>query len=177
MLRLTSLVPRDVASAVVRAVLDHASTLLLVVDLSATWHASEAGALHATVQQLAAYAQQGLAATDWPGDESASGAIIDVMAALYTCAGSHDIGGGDLDRLTGEADPDTAIGVVLLAAYCRMRLATSPRSGVPVCALAALAGVTREAIHRQDDLRIDRGIVSGADARRWLAARGVAGCR
>lgn len=177
MIRLTSLVPSEVAEQVVGLVLDHASSILLAVDHSATWSAQGHGGLRWTVQLLTAYAQTGLTATDWPSDASAHDAMLDVCEALYSTAGEPDFGGGDLDRLHDEADPATPIGIVLLAAHCRMTLASSPRKAVTVRELAALAGITREAVHRQDALHVEGGWVPGADARRWLAARGVAGVK
>ena len=173
--RLRDLQPDAVADEVVQLVVDHVTRLVLAVDLSATWQVQpEACQLRWTTQLLVRYAQRGLAGTDWEDHGCATDALADVCAALYSQAGvPGTFGAGPLEE---DADPETAIGVVLLAAHARVRM--SRRERVPVRELAALAGVAPDHVRllaRQGELTVEDARVRPADARRWLAARGVEG--
>jgi hypothetical protein len=129
-------------------------------------------ALRFTVQLLTGYAQSGLRMTDWPDHGCAHDAIQEVCEALYSRAGEGTFGIGDLES---EVDPDTAIGVVLLAAHARETI----EGGRPASAreLAALAGVDSKSLYRVCALRGDivDGRVKAKTARRWLMARGIGG--
>lgn len=176
--RLRELVAQEVGETVVRAVADHASSLLLSIDPTCTWSIPDkANQLRWTVQLLVGYAQHGLSATDWPDHGCASGAILDVCTALYSSASNPSFGAGVLDDLESEVTVNEPVGIVLLAAYARMMCAQ--RGGrVPVRALAALAGVDPHHVRllgRQGELEVDDGGVSTKNARRWLSARGLEG--
>lgn len=131
-----------------------------------------------TTQALTTYAQRGLPVWDWTDSGMASDGALSVMAALYTCAGRPDVGGGIVD-LEDEVEADDPIGVVLLATMARIRI----DQGTPVSLreLAVLSGLSLgrvEHLAATDEIqRSGPGRVAPDEARRWLAARGVPGYR
>lgn len=176
--RLQDLDPETVARDVCRLVSDHLASLTMRVapscDPRLPTEDDYALGLGSTVQHLTRYAQIGLCG-DWTDHGCAADACLDVFSALYTCAGSTEIGGGPID-VAEEVEDNDAIGVVLLAAHARIlldqRQALSPRL------LAPLSGVTPHQIRhliRGGELPADGVMVSAKDARRWLKARGVEG--
>lgn len=172
--RLRTLVPQDVAAEVVQLVTDHATTLLLAVDPSATWSLPSATALRWTTQLLVGYAQRGLPATDWPHHGAAADALLDVCSALYSCAGRP--GDFDLGSIDDEVDPSEPIGIVLLASSARIRI--DKRERVPVRELAAVAGVDPDHVRllaRKGELEVVEGEARAKEARQWLSGRGVEG--
>jgi hypothetical protein len=176
--RLRDLTPQSVGDDVYRLVQDHVTSLLLALDPSAVWKTSpETSTLRWDTQLLVGYAQKGLPATDWPDHGCALDALQSVCAALYSQAG--DPGTFGVGALETEADPDSAIGVVLLAAHARQRISPRyAREPVPVRELAALAGVDPGHVRllaRQGELAVEDGHVRPAEARRWLSGRGVEG--
>jgi hypothetical protein len=171
--RLRDLTPQAVADEVVRLVTDHVASLCMRLDLGAEFRVPEGGTLHFTTQLLTGYAQRGLGATDWPDHSCATDAMLDVCCALYTSAGDPDIGAGALDT---DVDASDAIGIVLLAAHARVRIAQRER--VPVRELAALASVDPQHLRllgRSGEIDIEDGTVRAAIARRWLSGRGLEG--
>jgi len=129
--------------------------------------------LGAEVQALVTYAQRGLPVWDWTDHGCAADACLSVMAALYSSAGGDDIG-GDLDE--ADVEPRDAIGVVLVAARARIRLAQ--RTPLDARELAALSGLTAQAVRhlmRAGELPAVERTVAAKDARRWLSGRGVIG--
>jgi len=160
--RLDNIDPRELATDVRRAVTDHIEQQRISLV-----------SLRSTVADLANYAQRGLGATDWDNDERCQNAIIEVAAALYSCAGDR---GGDF-ALPDDLDADDEIGVVLLAASARQSIAL----GQPVKSkeLAALAGLNyqrvRELVRAGELPELKAGNVSALQAKRFLSARKVAG--
>lgn len=129
--------------------------------------------LGAEVQALVTYAQRGLPVWDWTDHGCAADACLSVMAALYSSAGGDDIG-GDLDE--ADVEPRDAMGVVLVAARARIRLAQ--RTPLDARELAALSGLTAQAarhLMRAGELPAVERTVAAKDARRWLSGRGVIG--
>lgn len=175
--RLATLDPATVAREAVDLVAEHVRRLTFYAGWDDGPSQITGGSLGLEVSQLTAYAQTG-AVGDWPDASCAIGCLQTVCECLYSQAGvPGTFGGGPLD--TDDADPDTAIGVVILAAHARYRLDTGPRSqGVPLAELAALASVSPGRLRQltaSGELRSTDGRVRADDARRWLAARGVAG--
>jgi hypothetical protein len=178
---LSELDPDTVARDVCELVRDHIAQATLRLDMHATVtlpaHAGALG-LGAIVRALTLYAQHGLPVWDWEDHGCASDACLEVFAALYSCAGSPEIGGGITD-LADDIEPTDAIGVVLLAALVRIRI--SQQSAVAPRELAVLAGVTDQQVRhliRAGEIATTRyrGIPS-EEARRWLTARGVRGSK
>lgn len=123
--------------------------------------------LHCAIVRLTTYAQGQIAQDVAPALLRTCGAIFE--SALAPCG---------LSGLEERADIDTPIGLVLLAAIGRMRLAGGFVVGVKM--LAALAGVTPRAVRmtrkiRPFDPRMKPWIYRAKDARRWLTERGVRG--
>lgn len=171
--RLRDIDPAAFGAEIHDAVLGHIAHLAIRIDV--TWNAPQghSSSLRWTAQLLAGYAQIGLPATDWPDHGCASDALLDVCSALYSCAGEPDFGLGELE---GEVDATTPVGIVLLAAHARVRIATRQR--VPVRELAALAGVDAHHVRllgRKGELEVDDATVRAAECRRWLSGRGVKG--
>lgn len=176
--RLATLDPREVGDGVARRALDHAVHLLITIDPRATWQADPPYLLAHTARLLTAYAQRGLAATDWQDHGCASDAVLDVCSALYTRAGDErsQLGAGVLD--TTAEDPEDPIAIVLLAAHARIRI--DQRQAVPVRELAALASVSADYVRqlsKAGELALSgRGgtlTATAAVARRWLTSRGL----
>ena len=173
--RLATLDPREVGDGVARRALDHAAHVLLTIDPRATWQADPPYLLAHTARLLTAYAQRGLAATDWQDHGCASDAVLDVCSALYTRAGD-ELGAGALD--TTAEDPEDPIAIVLLAAHARIRI--DQRQAVPVRELAALASVSADYVRqlgKAGEIALSgRGgtlTATAAVARRWLISRGM----
>lgn len=184
--RLLALDPATVAVDTVRAVARHLAwsairlspaQLRMVPDLGTASDAEVASTdLGLTIQSLTAYAQRG-AMGDWPDVSCVSDAIQSVCEALYVRpldGGTYD--GTEFDR---DGDPDTAIGLVLLAAECRRSLS----EGEPVTTrgLAALAGLSdsrvRQLVVAGDLRRVKHERIRADDAKRWLSGRGTLGYR
>jgi len=193
-LKLAALEPLAVARDVCRAIVDHMHALgfHLGPSVEVRLHAPYAPAdvpegadptveglargsnLGLTVQALVTYAQRGLPVWDWEDDGAVMEAFLTVLPALYSCAGRPWSDAGAIDD---EADPEEPIGLVLLGAHARARIAADD----PVTArdLGVLAGIdTRHVRHLAEAGEIKRrsdGKYSAATARRWLAARAVPG--
>jgi hypothetical protein len=196
-LALRDLDAADVAADVVEAVAAHLGRLAFglgpaievrVLDQTGAKPASLVNArataasttIGLTVADLTRYAQTGDTG-DWGGPEGALDALLEVCGALYGCAGQPGtMGAGALDVLD-ETDEDSPIGLVLLAAHGRCQVGL----GRPVSLreLAALSGLSARMLRhlvQQGELAASDerpARVAAADARRWLANRGVAGFR
>lgn len=159
--RLDNIDPNELATDVRRAVNDHIEQQRISIV-----------SLRSTVAALANYAQRGLGATDWSSDDRCENAIVEVAAALYSCAG--DLGTiGRVAGLPDDLDADDEIGVVLLAASARQSIAL----GQPVKSkeLAALANLNYQRIReliRAGELReLKAGNVGAFEAKRFLQSR------
>ena len=184
--RLDQLDPLVVAGEACELVLDHVAryavplspgvTLDLRGDMTAERAAASTG-IGLTVQDLTRYAQRGELG-DWPDASCAEDALIEVCSALYGCAGEPGTFG--LGELEGETDIETPIGVVLVAAHGRWRVAM--RQAVTVKAVAALASLSVNAIDaliKDGEIRLASEkrprTIAPKEARRFLGARGVPG--
>jgi hypothetical protein len=140
--RLAAIDPADVAAEVVDAVLVHVARLAMPlsptcrVDVrSATAEERANSGLGLSVQDLARYAQTGDPG-DWGGDDGALGVMQEIAEAYFTSASQQ----WRVDALTDEAGaPTDAIGVVMVAAETRRRLAAG--SPIPRRWLEVLLGV------------------------------------
>ena len=163
--RLYDLDPSDVAAEVVTRVLERtrADLDLLGYDI----HRPDDCPVRTAAARLTAWAQTGDVLSE---DEVAEN--YDLLLRAFSSSG----------REMPDGEPTDALSCVLLAAHARRAL-LRPSRGLLVSAraLAALAGVATSRVHqlRSDLPRINnpRGGVSikGIAAKRWLAARGVAG--
>jgi len=188
--RLADMDPESLARDVVRRALDHVQSIVTRID--PTWSArivtvmggdgempvgpdAHGLGIYATVVRLAHYARTG-ALGDWQDDACAQDAVLDVMSLLYSEAGSGEIRGGEYDA--ADHDPETPIGLVIVAAMARMRLADRHTAGVSARELGALAGITATQVRhlsRAGEIALEDGVVPRREARRFLAARGVPG--
>lgn len=143
--------------------------------------------LACTVGWLLDYARTGVI----PGDWDTTGEVLDAIqgtlslvtegwAAIEGAAAELAEHAADaVPRRTAHGDPDGDWPQVVLACLARTHLADDEGAGVPLAWLAALAGVdtslARRLVSGGELKPAKRGRIDAADARRWLAARGVAG--
>lgn len=181
--RIKDLTPEAVAAEACQLILDHLGRQLFALGPALT--GAELGRLDATqaasgtdlgltVQDLVRFAQDGDTA-DWGDYLGATDALQSVCERLYSQAGVP--GTFELGEIAGTADPETPIGVVLVAATAR--IAIEQGEDVTTRQLAVLGGVTSEHLSRLGQKgeidRAGRGTYSAESARRWLEARGVGG--
>lgn len=188
-LRLAELDPRAVADEVVSMVRAHMGRLAITLMPGVKW--TEIGGLGDDVAELCArpaetnlslivvrltrFAQTGELG-DWLGAWMAGYAISDVFAALYTSAGGPKLGCGVLD--VAGADPDVAIGIVLVAAKARVSLARRRVDGISARELGVLAGLSATQVRllaRRGELTLEDGVCPRGEAKLWLSGRGVLG--
>jgi hypothetical protein len=125
--RLSNLDPVDVAADVCSSLVAHIARLAF--PLAPAWIAADLPGdaqdlarstdLGLTVQQLTVYAQSG-SLGDWHDGVDAVDAVASVCSALYSQAGVP--GTYDVGELSGDADPETPIGLVLVAVDARNAL-------------------------------------------------------
>lgn len=169
--RLHALTPDDVGAEAHRLVLEHLSRQAMRIGCTI----DEVGPsdLALTAADLTRYAQTGDTG-DWGAADGALDAAQSICEALYAQAGVP--GTFETGELAEDADPETPIGLVLVAAFGRM--AIEQKKKVPVRQLAALSGIdykSLELLARKGELSLEDGQVSSAEARRWLSGRGVPG--
>ncbi len=177
--RLSTLDPRGVANEVVRLVTEHVWSLLFHLDSNARVEIPTDGvgtSLGFSTALLVKWTQTGTNGEDW-NSGMAQDAVQMICEALYSRAGEPGTFGiGPIEEAQEALDPDTSIGLLLVAAWTRIQLA----QGLPVSAvqLAALAGLSAEHVRllaRQGELQLVEGEVQSDEAKRWLKARGVGG--
>ena len=192
-MRLSTLSPsavgRDAAERVLRRLSRLAVPLSPGVTLALPHADAAASGLALTAADLTRWAQSGDTA-DWGGPEGAEDALLEVGEALWSRpidAGSDGWTVDDLRAaLADDSDPRDPVRLAVGCAVARWLIA----SGQPVTTgeLAALASVTvgrvqQLAAHGELETTVERrgsasvALVAAAEARRWLAARGVAGWR
>lgn len=162
-LRLRDLDPEALAREVTDAVLAH---VLRLVDLTEPGRGSVPRLdrdLSRSVRCLAAYARDGT-----PLDAPVGEYLVS-MIPLYT----SPMGESEIADLSSEVDPETPLGLVLVAAIARDRIATGVEMVIHARELAVLAGLDVEHVRRL--CRSGEIEQDAAGARRWLAARGVPG--
>ena len=182
-------VGRDAAERVLRRLGRLAVPLSPGVTLALPHADAAASGLALTVADLTRWAQSGDTA-DWGGPEGAEDALLEVGEALWSRpidAGSDGWTVGDLRAaLADDSDPRDPVRLAVGCAVARWLIA----DGQPVTTgeLAALASVStgrvqQLAAHGELETTVERrgsasvALVAAAEARRWLAARGVAGWR
>ena len=192
-MRLSTLSPEAVGLDAAERVLARLSRLAVPLSPGVTLalpHADAAASgLALTVADLTRWAQSGDTA-DWGGPEGAEDALLEVGEALWSRpidAGSDGWTVGDLRAaLADDSDPRDPVRLAVGCAVARWLIA----DGQPVTTgeLAALASVStgrvqQLAAHGELETTVERrgsasvALVAAAEARRWLAARGVAGWR
>jgi hypothetical protein len=132
-----------------------------------------------TIMQLAGYAKSG-ALGDWPDATCAVDAATNVCTMFYTAPGiDHEFVGAEI---TGEADPETELGLIVTAAIARAKVSDGTIGTLNARELASLAGLTYYHVTRLmtgGELQCsdaERGrSVTPEEAGRWLRARGVEG--
>jgi hypothetical protein len=183
--RITSLEPEETALSFVRAVMEHCveqAELLgpLLTDLPSEDQELRSTPLYRRVRKLVDYAVLGA---------TLSGKLRDLVAPLERYARSPLWDRVTLVDVAASVDPqsgqDSAIKVVLAAAFARERLAAG--EAVTTTDLAVLAGISRTAVMtaiREGALPVQRGATVGSrkasevaarDAVAWLKSREVAG--
>lgn len=202
-LRLADLNPRDTGRAAVRLVLDRLSAWAIrlspaiTVDVHVLRHESGAARrdahvtegdhdgtdLAVTVAALTEYAQRGAPVWDWTDDDMAADAVHDVVSTLATDALGTEGALGEV--LLGHADRATdPLRLVLTAAWARVQIARNePVTAAQLGALAGLHPARVRALRGAGEVPGWEGEGNGRGAapcparvaRRWLAARGVAG--
>ena len=191
-MRLSTLSPEAVGLDAAERVLARLSRLAVPLSPGVTLalpHADPAASgLALTVADLCRYAQSGDTA-DWGSHHGAEDALLEVGEALWSRpidAGSDGWTVDDLRAALADDDPHDPVRLAVGCAVARWLIA----SGQPVTTgeLAALASVTvgrvqQLAAHGELETTVERrgsasvALVAAAEARRWLAARGVAGWR
>ena len=191
-MRLSTLSPEAVGLDAAERVLARLSRLAVPLSPGVTLalpHADPAASgLALTVADITRWAQSGDTA-DWGGPEGAEDALLEVGEALWSRpidAGSDGWTVDDLRAaLADDSDPRDPVRLAVGCAVARWLIA----DGQPVTTgeLAALASVSTGRVQQLAGTELTttverRGsasvaLVAAAEARRWLAARGVAGWR
>lgn len=181
--RLADLVPEQVAEEACQLVLNHLGRQIFVLSPACTGEElsgltaedlARGSDLGLTVQDLVRYAQSGDTA-DWGSQLGALDALQSVCSVLYSQAGQPGI--FEVGDLEGVGDPETPLGLALVAAWARVRLHQG--EDLRTRELAALGGCTTAHVAhlaRAGEIeRASHGAYSAESARRWLGARGVPG--
>ena len=180
--RLSQITPQQAAAEATSLLSDHCSRLLLHLDPGIVWQrpSAEGSSIGFTAALLTEYARTGRdpeESPDAPGAVLARDRIQDLCSALYSQAGRPGtFQTPDLDVVEGE-EPEDVLGVVLVAAWARIgldeeRALTKRELGC----LASLSVRRVYALCSDGEIAVDAdGRVPAAEARRWLASRGVAG--
>lgn len=141
---------------------DHVHTLALAVGYEAQLVEYGPGIRHA-VQTLAAYARDGV-----PLDAPVHEYLVSLIPLYQAPLGDAPV---DLDD---EADATTELGTVIRAALAREQLDAG--RALTAAQLATLGSVTPAQVRhlgREGELWVEDGLISAAECRRWLGARGV----
>jgi hypothetical protein len=182
--RLATLDPASVAEHVVQLVLQHIARLEFVlspgdIGMRAPAPSDSFSTLRLTVTDLVTYAKVGELG-DWTEPDGPRDAIQEICSALYGCAGQPGtFGVGAIEESVSDAALEDAIGVALVGAWARAKLA---ERGAKLTAreLGVLAGMDAQNVRllaRKGELTLEDGALGRAEARRWLSGRGVPGVR
>jgi hypothetical protein len=185
-MKLSEINPTELARETVDAIRAHIARVAFGLGPVYQWHETSSGDgaentdLGITVTELTKYAQTGQLGW-WLHHSEPLDACLTVASAYYGAAGWPGLPDTDF---AADADPETSIGLVLVAAMARCTLAGYPphghADGLTARELAALSGLSYYHVTRlmgsgdiacSDDAR---GRVASVDeAKRWLRARGV----
>lgn len=192
-MRLSDLDPAAVGLAAAERVLYRLSRLAVPLSPGVTLDlgrhpAPGSTGLALTVADLCRYAQTG-ATGDWGDDADAEGALLEAGEALWSRAIDDDGGWTPADlraALAADDDPTDPVRLAVGAGLARWLVwcGTAVTTG-ELAALASLSpvGVRQAAARGQLTTTVEqvgdvrRAMVAAPEARRWLAARGVAGWR
>jgi hypothetical protein len=172
-LRLNDLDPATVANKIYAGVRDAIDAIARkTTEPSYSMEVIEIGEL---ASQLVVYAQSGVSVAGWDDLDRAREAVERVCGAYFLGLGAKQRAA--LVRLVAEARPCEEVKLAIRAAKCRIDVS----AGTPVStgALAALAGLANRHVRslvRKGVIATTDGRVSAAEARRWLASRGIPGC-
>lgn len=184
-MRLADLTPADVGRAATDAVLQRLSRLALPLSPGVTLRVGPAQGdtdLGLTVASLCAWAQRGELG-DWEDHEDAADALLTATEVLYR-APLGDAWDGAVAAACAEDGPaDTdPVACVLAAAWSRLRVCRGHAvTGTELARLASVAPSRVRQLVAAGEIaatRVRAGVdtrVEAAEARRWLAARGLTG--
>jgi len=187
-MKLSEINPIELARDTVDAIRAHIARVAFHLGPVYQWREIDSGDgaentdLGITVAELTKYAQTG--ALGWYGHASEPlDACVTVASAYYGAAGWSGLPDTDF---AADADPETQIGLVLVASMARCTLAGCPphghSDGLTARELAVLSGLTYEHVTRLmrgaeiacSDVARGR-VASVSESARWLRARGVEG--
>jgi hypothetical protein len=183
-MRLDTLTPADVGRAATDAVLQRLSRLALPLSPGVMLHWNTQGdtGLGLTVADLCAWAQAGTLG-DWADHEDAADALLTASEVLYRAplGDAWDASIAAACAEDGPADTDP-VACVLAAAWSRLRVMRGEAvSGTELARLASVAPSWVRALVQRGEVAATRGTsqqptrVEAAEARRWLASRGLTG--
>lgn len=183
-MKLSDLDPRTVGRAATDAVLARLSRLSLPLSpgVDLRWDTRGDTDLGLTVAQLCAWAQRGDLG-DWADHEDAADALLTATEVLYRTplGDAWDAAAAEACADDGPADSDP-VACVLAAAWSRLRVCRGHAvTGAELARLASLSGQRLRQLVASGEIPATRGRggtdtrVEAADARRWLASRGLAG--
>lgn len=180
--RLCNLTPREVAAHATALLSEHCVRLMFMLDPAIVWQrpAPESSSIGFTASLLTTYAQTGRdpeESPDAPGAKLAIDRIMDLCTALYSQAGRPGtFETPDLSDAVDGDEPTDPVAVVLVAAWARVGInegrALTKRE---LAVLASMSAGQVRTLVRSGEIRADGQVVPADEARRWLAARGVAG--
>lgn len=185
MTRLADLAPAVVGAAATELVLARMRRLALPLSPGVMLHVGPAQGdtdLGLTVASLCAWAQTG-ALGDWEDHEDAADALLGATEALYRAPLADGWSAAVAAAEAEDGPDDDPVAVTLAAAWSRLRIARG--EAVTLAELARLASVTPGLVKQsvaEGRLRVAStgsgpkpSRVDPAEARRWLAARGLRG--
>lgn len=183
-MRLASLDPATVGRAATEAVLARLARLALPLapGVSPRWEHTGDTDLGLTVAALAAWAQTG-ALGDWTDHEDAADALLGATEALCRAplGDAWDAAVAEAAADDGPTDDDP-VALVLGAALSRLRICRGEAvTGAELARLASVAPSWVRALTQRGEIAATSGggrqptRVEAAEARRWLASRGLPG--
>lgn len=184
-MRLADLTPADVGRAATDAVLQRLARLALPLSPGIALHVGPAQGdtdLGLTVASLCAWAQRGELG-DWTDHEDAADALLTATEVLYRAplGDAWDAAVAAACVEDGPADTDP-VALVLAAAWSRLKVMRGHAiTATELARLASVAPSWVRALVTRGEVAATRGTsqqptrVEAAEARRWLASRGLTG--
>ena len=182
---LASLDPAAVGRHAIDLVIERLARLALPLSpgVTLTWRTDGDTDLGLTVADLTAWAQSG-ALGDWEGHEDAADALLTATEALYRAplADGWDAAAAEASADVGRETPEDPAALALSCAWSRLRVCRG--HDVTLAELARLASVTSGRVRQlvtASEIAATAGAarepstVTAAEARRWLASRGLRG--
>lgn len=183
-MKLSDLDPQTVGREATTAVLERLARLSLPLSpgVMLRWDTQGDTGLGLTVADLCAWAQAGTLG-DWADHEDAADALLTATEALYR-APLGDAWDGAVAAACAEDGPADSdpVACVLAASWSRLRVMRGEAvSGTELARLASVAPSWVRALVQRGEVAATRGTsqqptrVEAAEARRWLASRGLTG--